>query len=47
MNNSNSKNITFIVILLLIVSFLFGYLIIFSNDNKAIYTDVSRFNRND
>ncbi len=47
MNNSNSKNITFIVILLLIVSFLFGYLVIFNNANKTIYTDVSRFNSND
>ncbi len=47
MSNSNSKNITFIVILLLVVSLIFGYLVIFNNDNKTIYTDASRFNSND
>ena len=44
MVNSNSRNITFIVILLLIVSFVFGYLILSNNVDKTIYTDISSFN---
>ena len=44
MGTSNSRNLTFIVVLLLIASFVFGYLF-FSNDvDGTIYTNVSSFN---
>ena len=43
MVNSNSRNVTFIVILLLIVSFVFGYLILSNNIDKTIYADISSF----
>ena len=44
MANSNSKNVTFIVVLLLVVSFVFGYLFFSNNIDKTIYTDISSFN---
>ena len=44
MVNSNFRNVTFIVILLLIVSFVFGYLVLSNNIDKTIYTDISSFN---
>ena len=46
MANLNSKNITFVVVLLLIVSFVFGYLILSNNVDQTIYTDISGFTNN-
>ena len=45
MSSKNSKNMTFIIILLLLIGFAFGYQVLKSNDTTPFYTQVTRKNR--
>ena len=41
MNGSNSKNVTFLAILIVIVFFVFTYVLISHNVDDMIYTDIN------